>query len=138
MEKHITMALKRAESEYLGFKDLIVYQKAFVLAMDIFHLTKSFPQDEKYGLTDQLRRSTRSIGSNLAEAYPRRKYLKYFISKLIDAQSEACETVHWLDMSYKCRYIDEASHQHYKNLTYEIQRMIEKIIQNPSKFCKKP
>jgi len=132
------MAQKRTESEFLGFKDLIVYQKAFVLAMDVFQLTKCFPKNEVYGLTDQLRRSTRSIGSNLAEAYPRRKYFKYFVSKLIDAQSEACETIHWLDMSHACEYIDETSHRHYKNLTYEIQRMIEKIIQNPSKFCPKP
>ena len=71
---------------YQGFKDLIVYQKAFTLSIAIFNLTKSFPQEEKYSLTDQIRRSSRSAGSNIAESWPRKKYEKAFIAKLIDAQ----------------------------------------------------
>ena len=73
------------------YKDLIVYQKAYTLAMDIFHVTKSFPQEEKYSLTDQLRRSARSVCTNLAEAYRRRKYKAHFVSKLTDCETENTE-----------------------------------------------
>lgn len=121
--------------EYKGFKDLIVYRKAFGLSLKIFEATKSFPREELYSLTDQIRRSSRSIGANIAESWPKRKYEKSFIAKLIDSQSEACETIHWLDMAASLKYIDQ---EMYKNLiadTSEIQRMLQSMIQNPSKFC---
>jgi four helix bundle protein len=73
--------------KYQGFKDLIVYQKSFILAMDIFNITAPFPKEEKYSLTDQIRRSSRSIAANIAEAWPKRKYEKAFVLRLIDAQS---------------------------------------------------
>jgi four helix bundle protein len=73
---------------YQGFKDLIVYQKAFQLSMDILQLTKSFPKEEKYSLTDQIRRSSRSVGANLAEAWAKKIYIKSFVSKLSDSLGE--------------------------------------------------
>jgi len=123
------------ETKYQGFKDLIVYQKAFKLSMLVFHMTKSFPKEEKYALTDQIRRSSRAIGANIAEAWPKRKYVKSFVAKLIDAQSEACETTHWLHTSLTCEYIDKKKHNELTNLTLENQRMLESMINNPGKFC---
>ena len=79
---------------YQGYKDLTVYQKASKLAMEIFYISRDFPKEEKYSLTDQIRRSSRSVGANIAEAWPKRKYVKHFVSKLTDSQSEACETIH--------------------------------------------
>jgi four helix bundle protein len=120
---------------YNGFKDLIVYQKAFDLSMRIFHLTKSFPRDEQYSLTDQIRRSSRSIGANISESWPKRRYPKSFIAKLIDSQSEACETIHWLDVSLAANYIGKEKNQELTDLTLEIQRMLESMINTPEKFC---
>ena len=121
--------------EYGGFKDLIVYKKAFELSLKIFELTRSFPREELYSLTDQIRRSSRSIGANIAESWPKRKYEKSFIAKLIDSQSEACETIHWLDMAVSLNYIDKETHKGLTAGTSEIQRMLWSMIRNPSKFC---
>jgi len=88
------------------FKDLIAYQKAFEQAMEIFELTGGFPMIEKYSLTDQIRRSSRSVCVNIGEAWHRLKYPAHFVSKLTDADSEATETVIWLDFSLACRYLN--------------------------------
>jgi four helix bundle protein len=82
-----------------GFKDLIVYQKAFSLAMEIFEISKRFPKEEKYSLTDQIRRSSRSVCSNLAESYRKRRYPAHFLSKLTDSDMENSETDVWLEFS---------------------------------------
>ncbi|MFA5649429.1 MAG: four helix bundle protein, partial [Bacteroidales bacterium] len=95
---------------YQGFKDLFVYQKAFKLSMDILQLTKSFPSEEKYSLTDQVRRSSRSVGANLAEAWAKRRYVKSFVAKLIDSQGESFETTHWLDTAIAAKYMDQKKH----------------------------
>ena len=79
-----------------GFRDLIVYQKAYALSMEVFELTKSFPKDEKYSLTDQIRRSSRSIPANIAESWAKRIYIKAFVNKLTDALAEEFETEVWL------------------------------------------
>jgi four helix bundle protein len=84
---------------YHGYRDLKVYQLAYQLALEIHEITKSFPKEEKYSLTDQIRRSSRSIPTNLAEAWKKRRYEKAFISKLIDCAGEAGETEVWLDFS---------------------------------------
>jgi four helix bundle protein len=91
--------------------DLEVYQKAFDTAMKIFEISKAFPQEEKYSLTDQMRRSSRSVCSNLAEAWRKRRYEGAFISKLSDAEGEAAETQVWLEFAVKCKYMkrDEAA-----------------------------
>jgi four helix bundle protein len=120
---------------YNGFKDLIVYRKAFELSVKIFHLTKSFPKEELYSLTDQIRRSSRSVGSNIAESWPKRRYVRSFVAKLIDSQSEACETTHWLDESLILKYITEGEHQELIDLNLEIQKMLESMIHSPEKFC---
>ena len=91
-------------------RELDTYQMAFKLAMEIYELTKSFPAEEKYSLTDQLRRSSRSVCANLAEAFRKRKYPKAFVAKLSDCESEAAETQVWLDFSMECNYIDNEAH----------------------------
>lgn len=86
-------------------RDLQVYQKAFDNAMSIFELSKSFPSEERYSLTDQMRRSSRSVCANLAEAWRKRRYEAHFISKLSDAESEAAETQVWIEFAVQCKYI---------------------------------
>ena len=124
--------------DYKGYKDLKVYNKAFEVAMEIFWLTKSFPKEETYSLTDQIRRSSRSIGSNIVESWAKRVYIKSFVSKLIDAQSEADETIHWLDISLDCEYIEKEKHHELIEKVKEVQRMLSSMIRNPEKFCHKP
>jgi four helix bundle protein len=120
---------------YQGFKDLIVYKKAFDLSIRIFRISNSFPKEELYSLTDQIRRASRSIGANIAESWPKRRYVKSFVAKLIDSQSEACETIHWLDESLALEYISQKDHQELLDLNLEIQRMLDAMISNPEKFC---
>ena len=91
-------------------KDLKVYQLAYQAALEIHEITKNFPSEEKYSLTDQIRRSSRSVCSNLAEAWRKRRYQKNFISKLSDSEAEAGETQVWLDMSESFKYIDIKTH----------------------------
>jgi len=88
-------------------KELIVYQLAFKVSMEIFHITKKFPREEIYALTSQIRRSSRSVCANIAEAFRKRRYEKAFISKLSDAEGEAAETQVWLDYSFECGYLTE-------------------------------
>ena len=80
-----------------GFRDLKVYQLAYKLAMEIYHLSRAFPLEEKYSLTDQIRRSSRSVTSNIAEGYRKKRYEKVFVSKMADADGEGAETQVWLD-----------------------------------------
>jgi four helix bundle protein len=87
-------------------KELRVYQNAMELAMEIYHLTKEFPPEEKYSLVDQIRRSSRSVCANIAEAMRKRRYQAAFIAKLNDAEGEACETQVWIELSYRCNYLD--------------------------------
>jgi four helix bundle protein len=115
-------------------KELIVYQKAFHLAMDIFQLTKGFPQDEKYGLTSQIRRSSRSVCSNIAEGYRKRIYKAHFISKLTDADMENTETSVWIDFALSCGYIDNQVKSRLDQQTEEIGKLLHFMIDNPHKF----
>ena len=117
-----------------GFKDLKAYQKAFSLAMDIFHASKSFPPEEKYSLTDQIRRSSRSVTVNLAEAYRKRRYQAYFISKLIDCDGENSETQSWLQFAQACGYLSEELVNQLEAKSEEIGKMISFMIDNPEKF----
>jgi four helix bundle protein len=89
----------------MRFQDLLAYQKAFALAMDIFEISKSFPPEEKYALTDQIRHSSRSVCANIAEAYRKRIFPKHFHSKLTDSDAENSETQVWLEFCFKCKYI---------------------------------
>lgn len=90
-----------------SYKELRVYQSSIEMAMEIFEITKDFPAEEKYSLVDQVRRSSRSVCANIAEAWRKRRYKAAFISKLSDAESEACETQVWIEFARKCGYTDE-------------------------------
>ncbi|MCK4464590.1 MAG: four helix bundle protein [Bacteroidales bacterium] len=91
-------------------KDLKVYKLSFEAGMEVFELSKKFPKEEKYSLTDQIRRSSRSVSGNIAEAWRKRRYPKSFISKLSDAEGEAAETQVWLDYAVACKYINSEEH----------------------------
>ena len=116
------------------YKDLIVFQKSYKLAMDIFEATKKFPPEEKYSLIDQIRRSSRSVCANLLEAYRRRKYRSYFISKLTDSETENAETQVWLDFSKDCKYLPIEQYNDFTFRNDEVGKMIWNMIQNPDKF----
>lgn len=119
-----------------SFRDLIVYQKAYKLAMEIFKLTKTYPKEEQYSLTDQIRRSSRSVTSNLAEAWAKKIYIKNFVSKLSDSLGEEYETEVWLDYSKDSKYISLETYQRLMNEYEEVRKMLISMIQNPEKFCK--
>ena len=91
----------------LSYRELRVYQSALDLAMEIFEFTKSFPSEEKYSLTDQIRRSSRSVCANIAEAWRKRRYKAAFIAKINDSETEACETQVWLEIAQLCKYLGE-------------------------------
>jgi four helix bundle protein len=116
------------------FRDLIVYQLSFQLAMEIFELTKTFPKEEKYSLTDQIRRSSRSVSANIAEAWAKKLYPKHFVSKLTDSLGEAYETEVWLDYSLACGYINQERYTHLTEKYTEVTKMLNGMILNPEKF----
>lgn len=119
-----------------GFRDLIVYQKAYQLAMEIFLITKSFPKEERYSLTDQIRRSSRSVTSNIAEAWAKKIYIKSFVNKLSDSLGEEYETEGWLDYSKDCKYIEADTHSRLMNTYDEVRKMLISMMNYPDKFCK--
>lgn len=119
-----------------SFRDLIVYQKAYKLAMEIFEISKLYPKEEKYSLTDQIRRSSRSITSNIAEAWARKKYPKSFVSKLIDSLGEEYETETWLDYSKDCQYLKPEIYKELSDGYNEVRKMLISMIQNPEKWCR--
>lgn len=90
-----------------SYKELRVYQAAFELAMEVFDFTKSFPPEEKFSMTDQIRRSSRSVCANIAEAWRKRRYMAAFISKINDSETEACETQVWIESANSCQYLSE-------------------------------
>ena len=105
-------------------QDLKVFQKSFDAAMQIFELSKGFPKEETYSLTDQIRRSSRSVSANISEAWGRRKYEKSFVAKLTDSEGEARETQTWLLFSLKCNYINEEQFDNLNNHYNEIIGML--------------
>ena len=115
-------------------KDLIVYQKAYALAMEIFAMSKGFPAEEKYSLIDQIRRSSRSVCTNLREAWAKRRYEAYFVSKLTDADGENGETETWLDFAHNCSYLSKGDHAVFTGRCNEIGAMLGSMISNPSSF----
>jgi four helix bundle protein len=118
-----------------SYKDLDVFKKAYALAMDIYEISKSFPPEEKYSLTDQVRRSSRSVCTNFGEAYRRRKYPAHFLSKLSDSDAENTETEIWIRFSFDCKYINQDIFSNLSERSAEIGRMLGYMIQNPDKFC---
>jgi len=120
-----------------SFRDLIVYKNARKLARSIFEITKTFPKEEMYSLTDQVRRSSRSIGAQIAEAWAKRRYKKHFVSKLTDADGEQQETQHWLETAEDCGYLRPDQTQKLNSEASEIGRMINSMINKAGIFCDK-
>jgi four helix bundle protein len=117
-----------------SFRDLRVYQEGCELDFAIYEATKGFPKEELYSLTDQVRRSSRSIGANIAEAWAKRRYPAHFVSKLTDSDGELQETRHWLGRSFAYGYISEQTLKGFVDRCDRIGGMIGKMIQNPDSF----
>ncbi len=123
-------------TDYKGYRDLKVYQLSYQLALEIFELTKAYPKEEKYSLTDQIRRSSRSVSANITEAWYKRRYPKSFVSKLIDAAGEDGETEVWIDFSSSHSYIDKGKQAYFLEKYNELNRMLNSMINQPEKFCR--
>jgi four helix bundle protein len=112
-----------------SYRELDVYQMAMSGAMRIFELTKGFPAEERFSLVDQIRRSSRSVCANIAEAWRKRRYKAAFVSKLSDAETEAAETQVWLEFAFRCGYLDEQTfseiNRHYDQIIGKLVRMID-------------
>lgn len=117
------------------FRDLEVYQLAFKSAMRIFVITKSFPVEERFSLTDQVRRASRSVCSNIAEAWRKRKYKAVFVNKLTDSMQEASESQCWIEFSFACEYIDRKTFEEIDNEYEKIIAMLNSMEKNADKFC---
>ncbi len=118
----------------MTFQDLLAYQKSFELAMHIFEISKSFPKEETYSLTNQIRRSSRSVPANIAEAYRKRVYPQSFHSKLTDSDAENSETQVWLEFALSCNYINQITYNELVAYNIEVGKLINFMILNPSKF----
>lgn len=116
------------------FRELKVYQTAMDAAMEIFEVTKNFPKEERYSLTDQIRRSSRSVCANIAEAWRKRRYPRHFVSKLSDADAEACETQVWLEFSQKCGYLDRDTTRRLDDIYDHIQAMFVNMMTHPENW----
>ena len=115
-------------------KELDVFKLAFSASMQIFEITKSFPSEEKYSLVDQIRRSSRSVAANIAEAFRKRRYEKAFVAKLSDSEGEAAETQVWLDFSLSCKYIDEVTRNDLYHIYENIIGKLVNMIKYPEKW----
>ena len=117
------------------FRDLEVYRRAFEAAMAIFQLTKGFPAEEKYSLVDQIRRASRSVCTNIAEAWRKRRYIAVFKNKITDSMQEGSETQCWLEFSLACQYIDQDTFDKLDNEYEQIIAMLNSVEKNAEKFC---
>jgi four helix bundle protein len=118
-----------------GFRDLIVYQKQRQLSVRVFEVSKTFPREEAYSLTDQIRRSARSIGAQIAEAWAKRDYERHFLSKLTDADAEQNETQHWIETAHDSAYLGAERARELIALCEEIGRMLRSMKARASDFC---
>jgi four helix bundle protein len=118
-----------------NFQELEVYQRTRNLSEAIFELTKDFPDEEKYSLIDQIRRSSRSIGAQIAEAWGKRSYRNHFISKITDADAEQLETQHWLNVAADAGYLTEQQFNSLLDKCRVIGKMLQSIINKADKFC---
>ncbi|PQJ72301.1 four helix bundle protein [Polaribacter butkevichii] len=118
----------------MSFKTLLAYKKGFALAMEIFHLSKTFPKSELFSLTSQIVRSSRSVCSNISEGYRKRQYEKHFKSKISDADSENSETQLWLDFALACDYISEEKKIVLQNKSEEVGKLLNYMMNNSDKF----
>lgn len=116
-------------------RDLVVYRKAFEAAMKIYEISKTFPREELYSLTDQIRRSSRSVCANISEAWRKRRYRAVFVNKLSDSGQEAGETQTWLEFALACKYIEKQSYEKLFNEYEEIFAMLHAMTEKSDKFC---
>ena len=117
------------------YSELWVYQTAFEAAQEIFGLTKAWPAEERYALTDQIRRSSRSVCANIAEAWRKRRYPRHFISKMSDADAEAAETQCWLDFAHACDYLPESQHEALVTRYHKIMAGLVRMMAAPDRWC---
>lgn len=117
-----------------GFRDLFAYKKAFEVSQLIFKLSKRFPKEETYSLTDQIRRSSRSVTAQIAEGYRKRRYPLSFISKMVDADGENSETQVWLEHAVACEYITQQDIVRIVGLSEEVGRLLADMIEHPGKY----
>lgn len=120
-----------------NFRDLTVYKKAYSLAMEVFEVSKSFPKEETYALTDQVRRSSRSVCRAIGEGYRKRQYLKYFVDKISDADMENTETQISLDFAESCGYIESELNMKLREKSEEVGRLLNHMIRHPKKYRRK-
>lgn len=118
----------------MRFQELLAYKKSFALAMEIFEISKTFPKEERYSLIDQIRRSSRSVTTNISEAYRKRRYPKHFVSKLSDSDAENSETQTWLEFALACQYISPEAFDGLFEKSEEVGKLINFMINNPKKF----
>lgn len=120
------------------FKQLRVYRHSFKTAMRIFQISKRWPKEEQYALTDQIRRSSRSVCANIAEAWFKRRYPKHFASKLSDAGMEASETIVWLDFATECGYLSPTEAERLNDIYYQVIGGLTKMMSRPEQWCVPP
>jgi four helix bundle protein len=118
-----------------SFRDMEVYQESFLLQQEIFKMSKQLPADERFSLTDQIRRSSRSIGANIAESWAKRRYPAHFLSKLTDADGELQETLHWIRSAVACSYLSEAEAEKLTEKASMVGRLLGSTINNYESFC---
>ena len=118
-----------------GHRDLKVYQLSYELAMEIFHLSKTFPREETYSLTGQIRRSSRSVVANIAEGFRKRRYPNMFLNKLTDSDSEATETHVWLDFARDCGYMSKQNHDRLTSGYEQVGKMLGGMMKDPARFA---
>lgn len=135
MGEGISATSRNASLRPRGHKDLKAFDLAYKLSMEIFNRTKTFPEEERYSLTSQIRRSSRSVAANIAEGYRKRQYPAMFLSKLADADAEATETQVWLDFARDCGYVSAEHHKQLISGYEELGRMINGIMTSPGKFA---
>ena len=121
-----------------SFKELRVYEKTREVSRTVFRLSRTFPKEEIYSLTDQIRRAVRSVGAQIAEAWGKRRYEKNFVSKLTDADAEQLETQHWVGEAFDCGYISPADAERLNAGLEEIGRMLNSMIEKAASFCGPP
>jgi four helix bundle protein len=118
-----------------SYRELEVYKLSRKLSKEIYELSKRFPKEEMYSLTDQIRRSARSVGAQIAEAWAKRKYEKHFVSKLTDADGEQLETQHWIETAYDCSYISEDTAKKLLGEFASVGRMLNSMMEKSDLFC---
>jgi four helix bundle protein len=120
-----------------NYRDLVAYKKAFAVAMEIYEVTKKFPPEERYSLTDQIRRSSRAVAACIGEAYRKRRYPAHFVSKTSDGDMENTETQIWLDFSRACKYLSDGQLHDLESKTEEVGKLLNHMMEHPENYAGK-